>query len=322
MRLSLSFIELLSCLAQGHEVGAAGFGSLLQFCLVERSEVELLFSFATPPLEDDLVARFHLAKLLRVDDEDPALGAPVFRGAADGDFLSADLEDGQIAAKKWLGAVDSDFIRFAAIDGFQTRDCIWLALGKSGTDGENQHRGGRQGPGVHRSSTDFIDHERDPSQTSPPPGCLWGADAAMKIASPSSKGGPFITEKPGKRMADVACPFGYGAPMRTVAWILSLALGTTAPAVGPGGTRPSVDQVLDSISQLVEFRGVAISPDGASVAWVEAVRGKDGPLPERSIISVLARVGAHRRARRRRAAGLTRARGARVFRSPRGAQHA
>src|SRR5712692_5870041 len=99
-------------------------------------------------------------------------------------------------------------------------------------------------------------------------------------------------------MADVACPFGYGAPMRTVAWILSLALGTTAPAVGPGGTRPSVDQVLDSISQLVEFRGVAISPDGASVAWVEAVRGKDGPLPERSIISVAARVGAHGRARR------------------------
>src|SRR6266851_6038032 len=194
MRLSLSFIELFSCLAQVHEVGAAGFGSLLQFCLVERSEVELLFSFATPPLEDDLVARLHLAKFLRVDDEDPALGAPVFRGTADGDFLIADLEDGQIAAKKWLRAVDSDFIRFAAIDGFQTRDSIWLvALGKSGTDGENQHRGGRQGPGVHRSSTDFIDHERDPfseekdnrigKRGHPTPGCVWGADAAMKIAS-------------------------------------------------------------------------------------------------------------------------------------------
>ena len=86
--------------------------------------------------------------------------------------------------------------------------------------------------------------------------------------------------------------------MRTVAWILSLALSAGAPPVGPGGTRRSVDQVLDSISQLVEFRGVAISPDGAIVAWVEAVRGKDGPLPERSIISVAAREGAQRRARR------------------------
>src|SRR6202158_4909708 len=87
--------------------------------------------------------------------------------------------------------------------------------------------------------------------------------------------------------------FGYGAAMQTAAWLLCLALGTGPSPAARAGAPPSVDQVLDSVSQLVEFRGVAISPDGASVAWVEAVRGKDGPLPERSIISVATRIGAH-----------------------------
>jgi len=86
--------------------------------------------------------------------------------------------------------------------------------------------------------------------------------------------------------------------MRTTAWILCLALATNASIAAASGARPSVDQVLDAVSQLVEFRGVAISPDGAGVAWVEAVRGKDGPLAERSFISVATRVGSHWRRRR------------------------
>jgi dipeptidyl aminopeptidase/acylaminoacyl peptidase len=61
---------------------------------------------------------------------------------------------------------------------------------------------------------------------------------------------------------------------------------------------PSVDQVLDSVSQQVEFRGVAISPDGARVAWVEGVRSKDGPLPDRSVIFVASRASGQAAIRR------------------------
>ncbi len=77
--------------------------------------------------------------------------------------------------------------------------------------------------------------------------------------------------------------------MQTAAWFFCLALAANPTSTARAQSRPSVDQVLDSLSQLVEFRGVAISPDGSRVAWVEAVKGKDGPLPDRSFISVAAR---------------------------------
>src|SRR5215468_7394724 len=77
--------------------------------------------------------------------------------------------------------------------------------------------------------------------------------------------------------------------MRTLASLFCLAVATGASPVAGSPARPNVDQVLDSLSQLVEFRGVAISPDGSRIAWVEAVRGKDGPLSDRSIIFVAAR---------------------------------
>jgi len=77
--------------------------------------------------------------------------------------------------------------------------------------------------------------------------------------------------------------------MQTLASLFCLALATGASPVAGSPARPNVDQVLDSLSQLVEFRGVAISPDGSRIAWVEAVRGKDGPLSDRSIIFVAAR---------------------------------
>jgi dipeptidyl aminopeptidase/acylaminoacyl peptidase len=79
--------------------------------------------------------------------------------------------------------------------------------------------------------------------------------------------------------------------MQTLAPLFCLALATGASPVAGSPARPNVDQVLDSLSQLVEFRGVAISPDGSRVAWVEAVRGKDGPVSDRSIIFVAARDG-------------------------------
>ena len=44
--------------------------------------------------------------------------------------------------------------------------------------------------------------------------------------------------------------------------------------------------VLESLNKLVEVHGVALSRDGARVAWVEQVPTADGPAPEQSIIEV------------------------------------
>jgi dipeptidyl aminopeptidase/acylaminoacyl peptidase len=82
--------------------------------------------------------------------------------------------------------------------------------------------------------------------------------------------------------------------MQALASLFCLALAAAPSPVSASSSRPSVDQVLDSVSQLVEFRGVAISPDASRVAWVAGVRGKDGPLPDRSIIFVARRDGVGR----------------------------
>jgi len=47
---------------------------------------------------------------------------------------------------------------------------------------------------------------------------------------------------------------------------------------------PSIDQVLDTVTAAETFRGVALSPDGARVAWVEAVRDKDGRPAQESAV--------------------------------------
>src|SRR5947208_2966377 len=43
-----------------------------------------------------------------------------------------------------------------------------------------------------------------------------------------------------------------------------------------------------ALRKATEFRGVALSPDGGRLAWVESVGGPDGPLPDKSVIRVLA----------------------------------
>ena len=68
---------------------------------------------------------------------------------------------------------------------------------------------------------------------------------------------------------------------------LCLTMLLPAPRIARGESAPTVDAVLDSLTGLVEFRDVQISPDGKHVAWVEAVPGKAGPLPDRSIIQVV-----------------------------------
>src|SRR4051794_5957050 len=43
----------------------------------------------------------------------------------------------------------------------------------------------------------------------------------------------------------------------------------------------------EALRKATEFRGVALSPDGSRLAWVESVGGPDGPLPDKSVIRVL-----------------------------------
>src|SRR6266849_4279327 len=47
---------------------------------------------------------------------------------------------------------------------------------------------------------------------------------------------------------------------------------------------PPIEQVLDTVTAAETFRGVALSPDGARVAWVESVRDKDGRPTQRSVV--------------------------------------
>ncbi len=51
-------------------------------------------------------------------------------------------------------------------------------------------------------------------------------------------------------------------------------------------TPPPIEQVLDTVTAGETFRGVALSPDGARVAWVEAVRDKDGRPTSRSAVFI------------------------------------
>src|SRR5262245_10152483 len=49
---------------------------------------------------------------------------------------------------------------------------------------------------------------------------------------------------------------------------------------------PTIDQVIDPLFSIQRFDGVAISPDGLRVAWVQAVRKKDGSPSEKTAIFV------------------------------------
>ena len=63
------------------------------------------------------------------------------------------------------------------------------------------------------------------------------------------------------------------------------ALFVTFPALAA----PDPAAVLRMLQSAVEFRDVALSRDGARVAWVEQVPTADGPSPDQSIIQVLHR---------------------------------
>jgi dipeptidyl aminopeptidase/acylaminoacyl peptidase len=66
--------------------------------------------------------------------------------------------------------------------------------------------------------------------------------------------------------------------MRLVALLLCLPVAAAA--------RPPAADVLAALHKRVKLHGVAISPDGKRVAWVEQVATPDGPAEDRSIIQV------------------------------------
>jgi dipeptidyl aminopeptidase/acylaminoacyl peptidase len=65
------------------------------------------------------------------------------------------------------------------------------------------------------------------------------------------------------------------ASLRVALFRCLLVTAITLPAAAQAAP-PPIEQVLDTVTAAETFRGVALSPDGARVAWVEAVRDKDG----------------------------------------------
>jgi hypothetical protein len=53
-----------------------------------------------------------------------------------------------------------------------------------------------------------------------------------------------------------------------------------------GQTGPPIDQALNALSTVHQFREVAMSADGSMLAWVEIIPGKDGSAAGRSAIFV------------------------------------
>ncbi|HEV7784382.1 MAG TPA: hypothetical protein VGQ28_03530, partial [Thermoanaerobaculia bacterium] len=65
------------------------------------------------------------------------------------------------------------------------------------------------------------------------------------------------------------------ASLRVASFGCLLVAASALPAAAQTAP-PSIEQVLDTVTAAETFRGVALSPDGARVTWVEAVRDKDG----------------------------------------------
>jgi len=70
--------------------------------------------------------------------------------------------------------------------------------------------------------------------------------------------------------------------MRIAAFAVSFFL--LQPAFPQAG--PTIDQTLDSLFAVHEFREASVSPGGAMAAWVETVRAKDKGEPRNSSIFV------------------------------------
>ena len=81
--------------------------------------------------------------------------------------------------------------------------------------------------------------------------------------------------------------------MLTTLALLSL-LAAPAQVSAPAPARPALDAAIAQFARLTELRDVALSPDGQHLAWGQSLQGKDGALPDKSILFLLdlARPGA------------------------------
>ena len=93
----------------------------------------------------------------------------------------------------------------------------------------------------------------------------------------------------------------------SLAALALLALAPAAPARGEA--RPAIDRLMDELAAVHRFTEVAVSPDGARVAWVEALQESTGAASPVSAISVLD-LGSPGAAARRITAGGQKAAGA------------
>src|SRR5947209_19500166 len=75
------------------------------------------------------------------------------------------------------------------------------------------------------------------------------------------------------------------ASLRVATFGCLLAMASALPAAAQAAP-PAIEQVLDTVTAGETFRAVALSPDGARVAWVEPVRDKDGGPTPRSAVFV------------------------------------
>ena len=66
--------------------------------------------------------------------------------------------------------------------------------------------------------------------------------------------------------------------------VYSLAFLLISTALAPSGF--VFGQSLDALNSVHQFREVAISPDGATVAWTEMILAKEGSDPRRSVIFI------------------------------------
>jgi len=87
---------------------------------------------------------------------------------------------------------------------------------------------------------------------------------------------------PGAAPGSLRPPHPGGGPLTTLALLAVL-------SVTP--VHPSVESVLTDLNTLVEFKRVAISPDGARVAWVETVSTPAGPSGHLRLIRLASRSG-------------------------------
>src|SRR5262249_30388063 len=92
------------------------------------------------------------------------------------------------------------------------------------------------------------------------------------------------------------CTVAHGSARLAATFYLLLLVGSTASAQNGVARKSSIDELLDALAATRAFREVAVSPDGKSVAWVEAkATGADAPAHSAMYVMELESTAAPRR---------------------------